>query len=53
MANRNKVGLAYLPDGGHYKNLNIFRFEVPIADKEFLTERIKKAIALRDSHIKI
>lgn len=52
IAEVSKSELAYLPDGGHYKNLNVFRFEVPKEDKEFLTERITKAIALRDSHIK-
>lgn len=35
--------LPYLPDGGHYKNLNIFRFEVPEADKELLTNNVEKA----------
>lgn len=32
--------LAYLPDGGYYKNLNSFQFEVPKEDKEALTERV-------------
>lgn len=32
--------LPYLIDGGHYKNLNIIRFEVPQADKDFLTKRV-------------
>lgn len=35
--------LPYLIDGGYYKNLNIFRFEVPQADKDLLTERVLKA----------
>jgi hypothetical protein len=35
--------LPYLNDGGYYKNLNIIRFEVPQADKDFLTERVYKA----------
>lgn len=35
--------LPYLIDGGHYKNLNIIRFEVPESDKKFLTERVIKA----------
>jgi len=38
--------LPYLKDGGYYKDLNIFRFEIPEADKDFLTERIEKAIIL-------
>lgn len=29
--------LPHLIEGGHYKNLNIIRFEIPEADKEFLT----------------
>lgn len=32
--------LAYLPDGGYYKNLNRFEFKVPQADINLLTERI-------------
>lgn len=34
--------LAYLPDGGYYKNLNRFRFEVPASDKEALTNAVLK-----------
>lgn len=41
-----KSELAYLPDGGHYKNLNVFRFEVPQEDIDHLTTRMKKAIEL-------
>lgn len=40
--------LPYLIEGNHYKNLNIFEFEIPAEDKEFLTERVKLAIELRD-----
>lgn len=36
--------LPYLPDGGYYKNLNKFEFEVPKEDKELLTERVNQAI---------
>jgi hypothetical protein len=32
--------LPYLPDGGHYKNLNKLEFDIPEEDKIFLTERI-------------
>lgn len=32
--------LAYLPDGGYYKNLNHLTFEVPQSDKDALTEKI-------------
>jgi hypothetical protein len=32
--------LPFLIDGGHYKNVNIMRFEVPFLDKQFLTERV-------------
>lgn len=38
--------LAYLPDGGYYKNLNIFCFEVPGEDIKVLTERVKSAVEL-------
>lgn len=41
-----KSELAYLPDNSQYKNLNIFRFEVPKSDKEALTEKVKQAIKL-------
>ena len=35
--------LAWIPDGGYYKNLNKFRFEVPEADKILLIDKIKEA----------
>lgn len=35
--------LPYLIDGGHYRNLNIIRFEVSEADKKLLIETVKKA----------
>lgn len=35
--------LPYLIEGGHYKNLNIIRFEVSEEDKKALTERVIKA----------
>jgi hypothetical protein len=35
--------LPFLVEGGHYKNLNIIRFEVPEFDKKLLTERVKEA----------
>lgn len=38
--------LPYLIEGNHYKNLNVIRFEVPQADKDFLTECVAKAGAL-------
>lgn len=38
------VELAYLPDNNlYYKNLNIFRFEAPKADKDALTEKVEAA----------
>ena len=33
----------FLKDGGFFKNLNVIRFKIPQADKEFLTERVLKA----------
>jgi hypothetical protein len=35
--------LPHLIDGGHYKNLNVFRFEIPFLEKQFLTKRVKLA----------
>jgi hypothetical protein len=33
--------LPYLIDGGNYKNINIFKFEVPQSDKDLLTQKIQ------------
>ncbi len=38
--------LPYLVDGGKHDNLNIFRFEVPTADKDFLTSKVIAASKL-------
>lgn len=38
--------LPYLPDGGHYKNLNVFTFKVKEEDKQALTERVESAVKL-------
>lgn len=35
--------LPYLIEGGYYKNLNVFRFEVPFLDKQFLEKRVLEA----------
>jgi hypothetical protein len=35
--------LPYLIDGGYYRNLNIINFEVPVADKKFLTDCVERA----------
>jgi hypothetical protein len=35
--------LPFLIEGGHYKNLNIFRFQVPSKDKMFLHSRVEMA----------
>lgn len=35
--------LPYLIEGGYYKNLNIIQFEIPAADKKFLTDCVTKA----------
>jgi hypothetical protein len=43
ISERDKSGLAHLPDGGYFKNLNLFEFEVPKEDKEALTERVLEA----------
>jgi len=38
--------LPHLLDGGEYKNINIFEFDVPQEDVDFLTERVEDAIKL-------
>jgi hypothetical protein len=38
----NKPDIASLKDGGFFKNINVIRFEVPQADKDFLTEQVLK-----------
>jgi hypothetical protein len=54
--------LPFIKDGGYYKNLNVIRFEVPVEDKEALTQRVLLAgkmlignepvmIAERDSEV--
>jgi hypothetical protein len=35
--------LPFLLDGGYYKNLNVMRFEIPVADKMFLHARVEEA----------
>lgn len=41
-----KHELAYLPDGGYYKDLNKFEFEFPKEDRELLESRVLEAIEL-------
>jgi hypothetical protein len=43
IANSDNKSLPYLIDDGFYKNINIINFEVPVKDKERLTDAIKKA----------
>lgn len=38
--------LPYIIEGGQYKNLNVFNFEIPVEDKLALTTRLKLAAAL-------
>ena len=38
--------LNFLPEGGHYKPLNFFRFEIPQADLDLCEERVTMAGAL-------
>jgi hypothetical protein len=38
--------LPYLTEGGFYKNLNIFAFDVPQSDKDLLTARVLEAAKL-------
>ncbi len=43
IANSPKKALPYLKDDGFYRNINIISFEIPLSDKELLTNYIKKA----------
>lgn len=46
ISEKDKSCLAYLPDGGYYKDLNRFEFRIPDADKQFLTDRVNYALKL-------
>ncbi len=52
IANGNDEELPHLLENGHYKNINIIRFEVPQSDKEFLTERVLEAGKLLQPYFK-
>lgn len=41
--------LPYLMDSGYYRSINKIRFEVPLEDKQRLTERVNKAGGMLDS----
>ena len=43
IANGSKKSLPNIKDGGFYQNINIYNFEIPQSDKDFLTETVKKA----------
>ncbi len=43
IANAPKNALPYIQDDGYYKNINIISFDVPVEDKEFLTETVINA----------
>lgn len=43
IANASPKSLPYLKDDGFYKNINVISFEIPISDKELLTETVKRA----------
>ena len=38
--------LPWIPENAYYKNLNIFKYEIPQQDKDALTERVKLAIEM-------
>lgn len=42
--------LPYLHNGGFYKNINVIRFEIPQADKDFLTDCVEHAGKLLKSY---
>ncbi len=46
VANANDSELTYLNDKGLYKNKTVIRFEIPQADKDFLTSRVTTASQL-------
>lgn len=57
--NQNKVArfgfaedddMPYLVEGNHYKNLNIFQFDVLQDDIDYLTERVKLAVELLNNN---
>jgi hypothetical protein len=52
IANGNDEELPHLLENGHYKNINIIRFEVNKEDKEFLTERVLEAGKLLQPYFK-
>ena len=41
--NGDKSKLPYIPAGSKMKNLNRFAFEIHKEDREYLTERVRKA----------
>lgn len=43
IANALEDDLPYILDGGYYKNVNVFAFKVPEADKKLLTECVLRA----------
>lgn len=43
---------AYLPDDSEYKDLNTFEFEIPQADKDLLTSRVKMAVEELEKQLK-
>jgi hypothetical protein len=53
IANGNDEELPHLLENGHYKNINIIRFEVPQSDKDFLTERVLEAGKLLQPYYKL
>lgn len=40
--------LPWIPEGGHYKDLNIWEFDVPEEDRIFLTNRVIEANVIRE-----
>ena len=43
IANASKNTLPYIKADGYYRNINIISFDIPVEDKEFLTETVKNA----------
>ena len=51
ISERDDMSLAHLPDGGYYKDLNKFKFEIPAEDKIFMTARACEALKLINENI--
>lgn len=49
----NLYQLNWIPDNGYYKNVTVFRFEVPEEDKKLLTSKVELAMRHLDKYKKL